>query len=203
MPQDPLDETRHTWDAAASSFDDEPDHGLRDPNIRRAWTSLLRRMLPASVRTILDAGCGTGSLSLVLAELGHTVTGIDLSPSMVERARAKAQHRGRPIDFHVMDAAAPQFAPQSLDAIVCRHVLWSFPDPAAVLMNWADLLKSGGHLLLIEGYWHTGSGLHADEILAALPSSLAVVAVEDLSNNDEYWGKPVDDERYAILVQRF
>jgi SAM-dependent methyltransferase len=200
--EDPLSETRRAWDAVASSFDDEPDHGLRDPEIRRVWTSLLRRMLPAQARTVLDAGCGTGSLSGVLAGLGYTVTGIDLSPSMIERARVKAQAQGESIEFRVMDAGAPAFAPHTFDAIVCRHVLWSFPDPAAVLTNWSALLKPGGILLLIEGYWHTGSGLHASEIVASLPSSLAGVTVEDLSTEAIYWGKAVEDERFAILAQK-
>lgn len=201
-PTDDLNETRRTWDAAASSFDNEADHGLRDPAVRRAWTSLLRRMLPAQARTVLDAGCGTGSLSVVLAELGYAVTGIDLSPSMIELARVKAREGGYVIGFHVMDAGAPQLAPASFDAIVCRHVLWSFRDTSTVLARWVDLLTPGGVLLLIEGYWHTGSGLHAHEILAALPSALTAIAVEDLSGQAAYWGTNVEDERYAILAQK-
>ncbi len=202
-PENPnyLHETRRVWDEAASSFDEEPDHGLHDPKIRRAWISLLRRMLPTQTGSLLDAGCGTGSLSVLLADLGHTVTAIDLSPSMIELAQAKAQAHGQSIQFHVMDAGTPDLAPQTFDAIVCRHVLWSFPDPAEVLANWRVLLKPGGLLLLIEGFWHTGGGLHAHEIVAALPSSLTVVTVEDLSQDDIYWGKAVADERFAILVQ--
>lgn len=200
--EDPLAETRRTWDAAAASFDDEADHGLRDPEIRRAWTSLLRRMLPPQTRTVLDAGCGTGSLSVVLAELGYAVTGIDLSPSMIERAQAKARDWGQVIDFYEMDAGSPQFPPESFDAVVCRHVLWSFPDPAAVLARWVDLLSPSGVLLLIEGYWHTGSGLRAAEIVAALPSALDVVTVEDLSSAAVYWGQSVEDERFVILAQK-
>jgi hypothetical protein len=71
-----------------------------------------------------------------------------------------------------------------------------------VLANWSALLKPDGVLLLIEGYWHTGSGLHADEIVAALPSSLALVTVEDLSPEAIYWGKAVGDERFVLLAQK-
>ncbi|MCB0003845.1 MAG: methyltransferase domain-containing protein, partial [Anaerolineae bacterium] len=84
------DEARRTWDLAAAAFDQEPDHGLRSPLVRAAWTALLSRWLPDRDVAILDTGCGTGSLSVVMAGLGHRVTGIDLSPAMIAQARTKA-----------------------------------------------------------------------------------------------------------------
>ncbi|MBI5959806.1 MAG: methyltransferase domain-containing protein, partial [Chloroflexi bacterium] len=86
-----LDETRQLWDEAAALFDNEPDHGLRDPVVRAGWTLLLRASLPPAPAVILDIGCGTGSLSLVLAELGYHVTGIDLSPAMITLAETKTR----------------------------------------------------------------------------------------------------------------
>jgi len=78
-----------TWDAAAPTFDTTPDHGLTDPAVRAAWAGRLREWVPNSAAAVLDVGCGTGSLALLLAEQGHRVTGVDLSPVMVERARRK------------------------------------------------------------------------------------------------------------------
>ena len=43
---------------------------------------------------MLDAGCGTGSLAVLLAEAGHDVVGVDLPPAMVARARAEAAAAG-------------------------------------------------------------------------------------------------------------
>src|SRR5215208_3144651 len=100
-----LQESRQYWDDLASTFDNEPDHGLRDPVVRGTWIKLLETWLPQTSVTILDIGCGTGSLSIALAELGHKVTGIDLSPSMISLAQPKAASYGLPIEFHVMDAA--------------------------------------------------------------------------------------------------
>ena len=74
------------WDAAAANFDDEPDHGLRDPAVRDAWRAALAAWLPAVPGQVLDAGCGTGSLSVLLAELDLNVTGIDVSPAMIAGA---------------------------------------------------------------------------------------------------------------------
>jgi len=133
LPEQPLRAARELWDQAAADFDQEPDHGLRDPGVRRAWTALLARLLPASPATILDIGCGTGSLSVVMAGLGHAVTGGDLSPAMIARARDKTAAAGQAILFQVMDAAQPSLAPGQFDVVVCRHLLWALPEPAAVL----------------------------------------------------------------------
>jgi SAM-dependent methyltransferase len=186
----------------ASSFDDEPDHGLRDPILRETWMNFLRESLPYIGATILDIGCGTGSLSIVLAQLGHQVTGIDLSPSMISLARTKAVASGFQINFHVMDAAAPPLPHKAFDAIVCRHLLWTLPEPNEVLQRWSELLKPKGRLILIEGFWGTGVGLHANQILEILPASFMEVSVQNLSEDARYWGKDVSDERYAILADR-
>lgn len=197
-----LEEARLYWDNAASSFDEEPDHGLRDPVVREQWTDFLRACLPYAHAEVLDIGCGTGSLSAVLAGLGHSVTGIDVSPSMVSLARAKADAPGFRIEFHVMDAASPQLPPNQFDAIVSRHLLWMLPEPKQVLQRWSDLLKRKGRFLLIEGFWGTGAGLRAKEIMEILPASFTDVSLQNLSENPNFWGRDVSDERYAILADK-
>ena len=80
---------QHIWDQEAATFDNEPDHGLRDPIVRQAWSDLFAGWLSSSPVNILDIGCGTGSLSLLLASLGHNVTGLDFSPEMLAQAKTK------------------------------------------------------------------------------------------------------------------
>ncbi|MCP4041728.1 MAG: class I SAM-dependent methyltransferase [Gammaproteobacteria bacterium] len=196
-----LHETRQFWDNEAPTFDDEPDHGLNDPTVLDAWTQLLEHWLPPPQAKILDVGCGTGSLSILIAKLGHVVTGIDLSPAMISHAERKAAMAGHRITFHVMEASNPSLAEQQFDGIVCRHLLWALPNIAAVLQRWAALLKPGGCLLLVEGYWHTGGGLHSEEIIEALPPNLTNVSVQNLSNQPDFWGGNVNDERYAIMAE--
>ena len=199
---DPLSAARALWDGAAASFDDEPDHGLRDPAVRQAWAARLRGWLPAGPAVVLDIGCGTGSLSVLMAAMGHTVTGCDLSPAMIAQARAKAAAAGLAIDFQVMDAAAPSLAAAPFDALVCRHVLWALPRPAEVLRRWAALLRPGGRLVLVEGRWGTGAGIAPAEIISALPPEFDPQSVENLSGEAALWGRAVSDERYAIIADQ-
>jgi 2-polyprenyl-3-methyl-5-hydroxy-6-metoxy-1,4-benzoquinol methylase len=196
-----LEQSRQIWNVEAASFDSQPDHGLHDSTTLAAWTALLKTSLPSGKGKVLDIGCGTGSLSVVLAGLGYEVTGIDFSPEMIARAEAKAQASHHPIKFHVMDGTFPQFPQQQFDAIVCRHLLWALPETDQVLERWVRLLKPEGRLLLIEGYWHTNAGLHAQQIVDALPTSLADVSVQSLSDQDDLWGSKVQDERYAVTAR--
>jgi ubiquinone/menaquinone biosynthesis C-methylase UbiE len=199
-----LEVSRKLWDDAAPTFDDEPDHGLRDAIVHQTWTELLKPSLPNPPLTVLDIGCGTGSLSLVLAESGHVVTGIDFSSTMIALAEKKAKTANQPIIFQTMDAAFPEFPSQQFDAILCRHLLWTLPEPADILRRWVGLLKPKGRLLLIEGFWETGAGLKAQAIEDMMPSQMTDISVQHLSDQRNLWGKAVSDERYiitAILAQ--
>ncbi|KQU99007.1 class I SAM-dependent methyltransferase [Devosia sp. Root105] len=197
-----IDDARAVWDEAAATFDNEPDHGLWHPETRMAWSALLAELLPAEPGRVLDLGCGTGSLSLLLAALGHEVIGTDVSPNMLARAQAKVAAQGPSPVFQVGDAAHPDFPPGSFSAVLCRHVLWMLPEPRDVLRRWTDLLAVGGRLLLIEGFWHTGAGLRASEIVSAMPIDLGEVAVRSLSETAALWGGPVNDERFVVTAVR-
>ncbi|NNN32141.1 class I SAM-dependent methyltransferase [Streptomyces sp. S3(2020)] len=188
------------WNAEAVSFDDEPDHGLRDPEVRAAWAGRLRSWLPGRACDILDLGCGTGSLSLLAAEQGHRVTGVDSSPAMVDLARAKLA--GRDAAFLLGDAAAPPVGEQRYDVVLVRHVLWALPDPGRALRHWRELLRPGGRLVLIEGVWGAVSpvGIPAERLTALLEPVAVQVRVERLSGDPLLWGRAVTDERYAVVA---
>ncbi|GGU94484.1 SAM-dependent methyltransferase [Streptomyces filipinensis] len=188
------------WDAEAAAFDEEPDHGLRDPGVRAAWADRLRSWLPERPADVLDLGCGTGSLSLLAAEQGHRVTGVDASPAMVERARAKLAGRDAVV-LHG-EAGAPPVGEQRFDVILVRHVLWTLPGPDRVLRHWRALLRPGGRFVLVEGVWGTVHpvGIPAGRLAALLAPLSPDVRVERLSDDPLLWGRDVDDERYAVVA---
>jgi ubiquinone/menaquinone biosynthesis C-methylase UbiE len=150
---------RHHWDGRARTFDDETGHGLFSDEQRYAWLDLLARFVGPAPRRVLDVGCGTGFLALRFAELGHDVTGIDLSSQMIERARRKAEQAGHQIDFRIGDAVAIDCADETYDVVVARHVIWTLPDPRRGVAEWLRVLRLGGRLLLIEGKWADNEAL--------------------------------------------
>ena len=194
--------SRGYWDNEASTFDEEPDHGLRDPLIRQAWADEFDSVLPSPPAEVLDIGCGTGSLSVLLSSMGYTVTAIDSSPAMVALARQKAKSASSLVAIHVMDACRPRLGPRQFDVIVCRHLLWALPEPPKVVKRWVEMLAPGGRLILIEGHWGTGVGMHAGEVTGALPPSLTDVTVRGLSDRAELWGGRTSDERYVVVASR-
>ena len=195
-----LQQSRQFWDSQADTFDDEPDHGLRTPIVYQAWSDLLQQWLPAKPVSILDIGCGTGSLSVLMAAMNHQVMGIDLSEAMIAQAQAKAKTAGHAISFKVMDAFNPQLAEKQFEVIVCRHLLWAMPSIPTALQRWAQLLVPGGRMLLVEGFWQTGGGLHSEQVVRALPATFTTIKVENLSDNAALWGTQVHDERYLVVA---
>lgn len=187
---------RELWDREAATFDDAPDHGLADPAIRAAWRELLLPVLPPAPARIADLGCGTGTLSALLAEAGHEVDGLDLSPEMIRRARAKVPAAR----FAVGDAQEPDLPAGAYDAVLSRHVLWAMADPVAAIECWTDLLRPGGVLVLVEGRWSTGAGLTGAEARAIVGGTRTEIDIRPLPE-PMYWGGPIADERY-LLVSR-
>jgi ubiquinone/menaquinone biosynthesis C-methylase UbiE len=117
--------TEQFWDEYAATFDEEPDHGLRDPAVRAAWAALLLPLMPPSPATVADLGCGTGTLSVLLAAEGHHVRGLDLSGQMLAAATRKARLAGVTIEFRQGDAALPPYQRASCDVVLDRYLVVS------------------------------------------------------------------------------
>ena len=135
------------WDEYAPSFDLQADHGLRDREVRDAWWAVLSSVLPDAPARIADLGCGTGSVTTLLAEHGVLVEGIDISPDMLRIARAKEAQIAPAASCVEGDAGDPPLQPGAFDAVFCRHVLWVFDDQDAVLPRWIRLLRPGARLI--------------------------------------------------------
>lgn len=184
------------WDDEAATFDEAADHGLRDPAVRAVWRELLLSVMPSTPARVADLGCGTGTLTLLLAAEGYVVDGVDFSPEMIRRARAKdpVGH----VTFTEADVDDPPLEPGAYGVVLCRHVLWAMPNPAATLRRWIDLLGPDGRLVLVEGNWSTGAGLPAAETVELVETTGREAALRMLPEA-AYWGREIDDERYLVV----
>lgn len=200
MNVDEMGVAREFWDREAAQFDAEPDHGLQDPGVRRAWETLMQQLLPGAPARVADLGCGTGSLSVLLAERGYRVTAVDLSPKMVALAEEKARAAGVAVDFGVDDAADPRLPAGSFDIVLSRHVIWALPDPGVAFRRWLQLLDSGGRVVMIEGRWSTGAGFTAAALRQVIEEHASTVTLEPLDDDPSLWGKEISDERYALVA---
>jgi ubiquinone/menaquinone biosynthesis C-methylase UbiE len=140
------------WGRRAAHFDEDFGHSIRTEAERAAWDRILNTILAGrSGLDVLDAGCGTGFLSLELAARGHRVTGIDFAPAMLIEARRKATERGMSVRFEEADAEQLSFGSGSFDLVISRHVLWTLPHPEAAIDEWIRVLRPGGRLAVIDG----------------------------------------------------
>lgn len=83
----------------------------------------------------------------------HRAIGLDLSAAMLTEARVQADGRGLKASFQIGDAVPPPLEEASLDAIVCRHFLWTLRQPEVAFANWLRLLRPKGRVVVIDGFW--------------------------------------------------
>jgi len=142
------DTIKQNWNERSSTFDLSPGHVIGSNEEKEAWISLFQDKFGKGIQKILDIGAGTGFLSLILAEMGYDVVGVDISEEMLERAKKKAADQGlKPkVEFKLDDAEALSFRSESFDAVVNRAVLWTLPNPKKALSEWKRVLKPGGKL---------------------------------------------------------
>jgi ubiquinone/menaquinone biosynthesis C-methylase UbiE len=172
------------WSSIATGYEAHPGNvPARDSEEYVEWVKAIAELLPAAPSSVLDVATGTGFVAMIAAQLGHRVTAIDLSEAMLEVARTEATRRGLNVTFLHDDAVAPNFPQKSFETVVSRHLIWTLRDPVRALRNWRMLLKPGGRLVAIDGFWFKPesdangeseqSGLfeefYSREIRAALP----------------------------------
>ena len=118
------------------------------------WRLILELLGDVRGRTILDVGCGDGTLALELNKRDAIVTGIDTSDAMIEAARAAARPQHADVTFILAPAEAIPFPPESFDAIVAVTILCFVQDAAPVFAEIARVLRPGGFLVIGElGKW--------------------------------------------------
>src|SRR5947209_16705385 len=122
------------WGRRAANFDEDFGHSIRTSAERAAWDRIFDLVLAGrSGLDVLDAGCGTGFLSLELASSGHRVTGVDFAPAMLVEARRKAAEQSAAVRFEEADVEQLPFTPGTFHLVGTRHVLWTLPHTDAAI----------------------------------------------------------------------
>lgn len=151
------EEITSKWNTSSETYDTQHGHAVKSDAEADAWKNVFNEVFPSGNLKILDVGCGTGEISLLLADMGHDVTGIDLSEKMMDKGRVKSRERGLDITFQIGDAENPPFDGGSFDIVINRHLLWTLPHPQTAVLNWGRVLRSGGRAVIIDGVWDDGS----------------------------------------------
>jgi SAM-dependent methyltransferase len=134
-------------------FERSPKHGMRptgSPYLRRHVDALIEFAPLAPGQRVLEAGCGMGRYTLLLAERGIRVEGLDLSPVLLDRLRAFA--RGRfDIPLHCGDVLDPPSGLEGgFDAVVGLFALHHMHDLRGCLSSMAELARPGAPIAFLE-----------------------------------------------------
>jgi len=118
-----------------------------------SWEAVLQSFyrfanLPA-VAHVLDVGCGPGSLVRYLSRDGHTVTGIDADPLMIDRAQELATDRAGNVNFEVGNVQQLRFDSAAFDVALATNVIFLIPDPLIGLKEMARVVRPGGIVAML------------------------------------------------------
>jgi ubiquinone/menaquinone biosynthesis C-methylase UbiE len=127
------------WSAGA--FEDVAD------SIHDMHVALVEQLDPQPGERVLDIGCGAGNMAELAAGRGARVTGIDLSPRLIDVARARAEAGGYDIEYRVGDAERLDVEDASFGKVVSSVAMIFAPDHDAVAREVARVTSPGGRLV--------------------------------------------------------
>lgn len=144
------DDTLEFWDLAASDWHIQV--GLEGDVNRRLNSDPVLWKFAGDINglTVLDAGCGTGYLSLKMAGKGGIVTGVDFSPNMIQIANENSKSAGHDISFLVDSCSELKLVKNNhFDLIVCNYVLMDLPDLKEAISSFYRVLKKNAVAVLV------------------------------------------------------
>lgn len=116
------------------------------------YEEVLQKIDEQPFKTMLDVGCGTGSLlAMVVKQYDNVqVSGIDFSPKMLNVA---SQVLGNQAELVLGDAEKLPWPDNSFDLLVCNSSFHHYPEPLKVLMEMRRVLKSNGRVIIADPWW--------------------------------------------------
>jgi SAM-dependent methyltransferase len=133
------------WDAAAASYE-----ATIEKRTAFFVTGLLERLLEGDREQVVDVACGTGIVTLALAESGSRVIATDHSPAMVSRTQARVSERGLSsrVTTGVADAQSLDLPSGHASAAVSNHGVIFCPDVDQAIREMARVTRAGGVVAL-------------------------------------------------------
>ncbi|GAA1439419.1 class I SAM-dependent methyltransferase [Nocardiopsis tropica] len=144
MAGDPAQRSRALWDR----FSDRYDRQISPIEVALLEDGRRWACSQAHGRT-LEVGIGTGR-NLPQYPTGVELTGVDISPRMLDIARRRAAELGRRVELCQGDATSLEWPPESFDTVVVTLALCSVPDDGAAVAEMARVLVPGGRLIVLE-----------------------------------------------------
>jgi phosphatidylethanolamine/phosphatidyl-N-methylethanolamine N-methyltransferase len=122
------------------------------PTLHPGRVDAIRRMAIKPGDRVLEVGVGTG-INAALYPTECAVTGIDLSSSMLEKARERVANKGlRNTRLLQMDAANMKFADDMFDIVYAPYVISVVPDPVAVASEMRRVCRPGGRIVILNHF---------------------------------------------------
>jgi SAM-dependent methyltransferase len=147
-----------------------------------AMTRAVNACVPAPDTEILDVACGPGILACTLAEHARHVSGIDITPAMIDQARIRQAAAGlENLTWRIGDAAALPFEDERFDRVCTRYSFHHMPDPAAALTEMKRVCRAGGRIVVIDATPSPEKQLAYDEMERLRdPSHASALTLEQL-----------------------
>jgi len=144
----------------------------------------------SSGETVLEAGCGVGAQTVILARNSPEAafTSVDISPDSLAQAREKAVEYGLTnVRFQVQDIASLPFPDESFDHVFVCFVLEHLPDTGPALVELKRVLRPGGTITVIEGD-HGSAFFHPDNA-AAVKTIRCLIDLQAAAGGDSLIGR--------------
>ena len=122
-------------------------------NDKGALKMIVDAAQPGPKDTVLDVACGPGLVVCALAPFAKRISGIDMTPAMLDRARQLATKQGvRNVDWHQGDVYSLPYAADTFTIVVTRYSFHHLLDPAAALREMARVCAAKGRIVVIDAY---------------------------------------------------
>jgi ubiquinone/menaquinone biosynthesis C-methylase UbiE len=106
--------------------------------------------------TVLDVACGPGLITCVAASVARHVTGIDITPAMIDEARKRQQSLGLTnMSWRIGDVLPLPYPGSSFSAVVTRYSFHHFLEPEAVLAEMVRVCQPGGRVTVVDVFTST------------------------------------------------